>query len=182
MTLETLALQGNSIIRGSMAANIGLRVRESRKDLLKECFSDFQNTEHRLETIANIHGIEFVNDSKATNINASWFALESMWKPVIWITGGMNPGNDYKGLHLLVKQKVKAIICLCNDPEKILAGFADLEKPFATTQSMTEAVEMAYLAGSKGDVVLFSPACPSFDLFKDYEERGKIFKQAVKNL
>jgi UDP-N-acetylmuramoylalanine--D-glutamate ligase len=182
MTLETLALQGNSIIHGSMAATIGTRVREIRKDLLKECFSDFQNTEHRLETIANIHGIEFVNDSKATNINASWFALETMWKPVIWITGGMDPGNDYKGLRMLVRQKVKAMICLSNDADKIRAAFADLEKPVATTQSMAEAVELAYLAGRKGDVVLFSPACPSFDLFKDYEERGRMFKLAVKNL
>jgi UDP-N-acetylmuramoylalanine--D-glutamate ligase len=182
MTLETLALQGSTSIRGSMAANIGIRVRESRKQLLKECFSDFQNTEHRMETIANIHGIEFVNDSRATNINASWFALEMMWKPVIWITGGMDTGNDYRGLTLLVRKKVKTIICLCHDSEKIRATFADLDKPIATTQSMAEAVELAYLAGKKGDVILFSPACPSFDLFKDYEDRGKMFKQAVKNL
>ncbi len=182
MTLETLALQGNSTIRGSMAATIGLRVREIRKDLMKECFSDFHNTEHRMETIANIHGIEFVNDSKATNFNATWFALETMWKPVIWITGGMDPVNEYRGLRPLVKQKVKAIICLSKDADKIRETFADLEKPFADAGSMAEAVELAYLAGRKGDVVLFSPACPSFDLFKDFEERGRMFKQAVKNL
>jgi UDP-N-acetylmuramoylalanine--D-glutamate ligase len=182
MTLETLALQGSTTTRTSMAANIGLRVRESRKILLRECFADFQNTEHRMETIANIHGIEFVNDSRATNINASWFALESMWKPVIWITGGMDPGNEYQGLRTLVRIKVKAIICLSSDPGKIQATFADLEKPITATQSMADAVELAYLAGRKGDVVLFSPACPSFDLFKDYEERGNLFKQAVNNL
>ena len=182
MTLETLALQGNTVIRGSMAATIGNRVREIRKDLMKECFSDFGNTEHRLETVATIHGIEFVNDSKATNINASWFALETMWKPVIWITGGLDPGNDYRGLRSLVRLKVKSIICLSTDPGRIIDTFGDLEIPIMATQSMPEAVEFSYNAGTKGDVILFSPACPSFDLFLNYEERGAHFKMAVRNL
>lgn len=182
MTLESLALQGNTTIRGSMAANIGPRVREIRKAFLKECFSDFQNTEHRLETVATIHGIEFVNDSKATNSNATWFALESMWKPVIWITGGAGPAVDYTGLKPLVRQKVRAIVCLGSDPLQTGSVFSDLEKPIAYTRSVEEAVELAYLTGRKGDVILFSPASPSFDLFRDYEERGMKFKQAVRNL
>jgi UDP-N-acetylmuramoylalanine--D-glutamate ligase len=182
MTIETLALQGNPNIYGSMAANIGPRIHEIRNDFIKHCFSDFQGIEHRLEHVANVHGIEFINDSKATNVNSTWFALESINKPVIWITGGIDKGNDYNALLPLVRKKVKAIICLGADNFQVQSFFAELNIPMTDTASMQEAVELAYFAGQIGDVVLLSPACPSFDLFQDYEDRGDRFKEMVRNL
>jgi UDP-N-acetylmuramoylalanine--D-glutamate ligase len=182
MTLETLAKQGNHTIQISMAAAIGTRINEFRKSLIKESFSDFQNIEHRLETVANVHGITFVNDSKATNINSTWFALETIGKPIIWIAGGVDTGNDYIFLQAIVRKKVKALICLGIDNFNLVNAFKGLNFPVTTTQSMAEAVDLAYVAGVKGDTVLMSPACASFDLFNDYEERGNAFKNAVKNL
>jgi UDP-N-acetylmuramoylalanine--D-glutamate ligase len=182
MTLETLAIQGNHIPQVSMAAAIGTRINEIRKNLIKECFSDFQNMEHRLETVANVHGITFINDSKATNVNSTWFALETINKPIIWIAGGLDNGNDYDLLQGIVRKKVKALICLGIDNLQLISAFKGFEFPVTTTQSMTEAVDLAYVAGIKGDTVLLSPACASFDLFYDYEERGNAFKQAVRNL
>ena len=182
MTLEKLASQGHHSTQGSMAAGIGIRIREIRKTFIKESFSDFQEAEHRLEKIANVHGIEFINDSKATNVNSTWFALESMTKPVIWIAGGVDTGNDFRILCGLIRKSVKAIICIGVDNDNLIAAIRETDVPFLTTQSMTEAVELAYLAGIKGDVVLLSPACASFDLFIDYEDRGNEFKKAVKNL
>jgi len=165
-----------------MAASITARIREIRNDVIKECFCDFQHTEHRLETIANIHGIEFINDSKATNVNAAWFALESMLKPVIWITGGTDELLDYGLLKPLVKNKVRAIIFLGSNSSKIRSELADLEIPFTDVLSMDEAVEASYTSGRKGDVVLLSPGCASFNYFKNFEERGKAFTKAVKYL
>jgi len=182
MTLETLAIQGNHHIQASMAAAIGLRINEFRKSLIKESFSDFQNIEHRLETVANVHGITFINDSKATNVNSTWFALESINKPIIWIAGGVDTGNDYDLLMAIVRKKVKGLICLGIDNFNLVNAFNGLDFPVTTTESMTEAVDLAYVAGSKGDTVLMSPACASFDLFNDYEERGNAFKKAVRNL
>ena len=182
MTLENLASQGNKPIQVSMAAGIGPRISEIRKDSIKESFSDFQDIEHRLEKVANVHGIEFINDSKATNVNSSWFALEVMTKPVIWIAGGVDTGNDFTILRDLIRKNVKAIICLGQDNEALIAAIRETNVPYLTTQSMSEAVELAYLAGTKGDVVLLSPACASFDLFLDYEDRGNAFKKAVRNL
>jgi UDP-N-acetylmuramoylalanine--D-glutamate ligase len=182
MTLEELALQGKHNIYNSMAAGIAARLVEVRKENIKSCLSDFQNVEHRLEFIANIHGIEFINDSKATNVNSVWYALESMDKPVIWIAGGQDKGNDYTKLRELVKTKVKAIICLGIDNTKIYAAFFDLVKNITETQSMEEAVAFAYHLAESGEKVLLSPACASFDLFENYQERGTQFKQAVKNL
>jgi UDP-N-acetylmuramoylalanine--D-glutamate ligase len=182
MTLETLALQGQTSIHGTLASGIGPRVKDLRKTLIKECFSHMENTEHRMEYVTNVHGIEFINDSKATNINATWYSLGNMTKPVIWIAGGVDMGNDFEILKSLVRTKVKAIVCLGLDCSKLHAAFADLDKPFAETQYMLEAVELALFAGADGDVVLFSPACASFDLYKDYEERGKEFRDAVKIL
>jgi UDP-N-acetylmuramoylalanine--D-glutamate ligase len=182
MTLEKLASQGHLSAQGSMAAGIVTRIREIRKNFIKESFSDFQDAEHRLEKIANVHGIEFINDSKATNVNSTWFALESMTKPVIWIAGGVDTGNDFSTLCGLMRKSVKAIICLGVDNENLISAIQRTDVPFLTTQSMTEAVELAYLAGTKGDVVLLSPACASFDLFLDYEDRGNAFKKAVRNL
>jgi UDP-N-acetylmuramoylalanine--D-glutamate ligase len=182
MTLEKLAFQGHQTIQGSMAAGIGGRIKDIRKDFIKESFSDFQDIEHRLETIANVHGIEFINDSKATNVNSTWFALETMTKPVIWIAGGVDTGNNFKILYGSIRKCVKAIICLGLDNDHLISAITEMGVPFLTTKSMTEAVELAYLAGIKGDVVLLSPACASFDLFVDYEDRGNAFKKAVRTL
>jgi UDP-N-acetylmuramoylalanine--D-glutamate ligase len=182
MTLETLASQGHHSLQGSMAAGIGTRISEIRKDFIKESFSDFLDIEHRLEKIANVHGIEFINDSKATNVNSTWFALESMIKPVIWIAGGVDTGNDFSILCGLIRKSVKAIIFLGLYNDNLISAIQETDVPYLSTQSMTEAVELAYLAGIKGDVVLLSPACASFDLFLDYEDRGNAFKKAVRNL
>lgn len=181
-TLESLALQGQSSIHGTLASGIGARVKDLRKAMIRECFSHLENTEHRMEYVANVHGIEFINDSKATNINATWYSLGSMTKPVIWIAGGVDMGNNFEILKSLVRNKVKAIVCLGMDCQRLRKSFAELEKPYTETQSMQEAVELALLVGKDGDTVLFSPACASFDLYKDFEERGNEFRDIVKNL
>ncbi len=182
MTFEDLALQGQPTVRNSMVTNLGFKLQEIRKDFIRECFSDFNQIEHRLEYVANIHGIEFINDSKATNLNSTWYALETMSKSVIWIAGGLDRGIDYSSLKALVKEKVAVIICLGLDNRNLFFTFEDLEIPMFSASSMEEAVELAYLAGKKGDVVLLSPACASFDLFENYEERGIAFKKTVKKL
>jgi UDP-N-acetylmuramoylalanine--D-glutamate ligase len=182
MTFEALATQGNQTIYSSMAASIGTRVHEIRNEIIKDSFSDFRKSRHRLEYVANIHGIEFINDSKATNINATWFSLECMTKPVIWIVGGINKGVDFEGLRSLVHKKVKAIVWLGKDTLRFHSAFGDLKLPTTHTESLQEAVETAYYAGKDGDVVLLSPASPSFDLFSDYEERGLEFKRLVNTL
>ncbi|MDO9512657.1 MAG: UDP-N-acetylmuramoyl-L-alanine--D-glutamate ligase [Bacteroidales bacterium] len=182
MTLENLALQGRHNQCNSMAAGIASRILEVRKPKIKESLSDFQNVEHRLEYVANVHGIEFINDSKATNVNSTWFALESMTKTIIWIAGGKDKENDYAPLLELVKLKVKAMICLGVDNSKLRSTFADSVDTIYETTSAEEAVALAYRLGEKGDVVLLSPACASFDLFANYEERGDKFKHAVKRL
>jgi len=182
MRLDELALQGKHNAYNSMAAGIASRLLEIRKETIKQCLSDFQNIEHRLERVANIHGIEFINDSKATNVNSTWYALESMQKPVIWIVGGLDKGNDYSPLKNLVKAKVKAIICLGIDNKKLYSAFADLVPTIEETQDIKEAVNMAYHLGVPDDVVLLSPACASFDLFENYKDRGNQFKTAVQML
>jgi UDP-N-acetylmuramoylalanine--D-glutamate ligase len=182
MTLENLALQGRHNIYNSLAAGIAGRLLDIRKEALKECLSDFEHIEHRLEIAGNVHGIEFINDSKATNVNAAWFALESQNKPVIWIAGGTDKGNDYEMLKDLVRKKVKAIVCLGKDNSRIKAAFADVVQTIIETNSAEAAVTEAYYLGQKGDVVLLSPACASFDLFTNYEERGRAFKSAVAKL
>jgi len=165
-----------------MAASIIARIKEVRSNFIKECFCDFQNMEHRMESVANVHGIEFINDSRSTNINSTWFTLESMSKPVIWIAGGIDAGIDYTQLKPLLRAKVKSIIFLGMDSSYIISSISDLEIPLTDASTMEEAVELAYFAGMMGDVILLSPGCPSFDLFKDYEERGSTFKKAVKQL
>ncbi len=182
MTLEELALQGKHNIYNSMAAGVAAKLVGIRKETIKQCLSDFQNVEHRLESVANIHGIEFINDSKATNINSVWYALESLNNKVIWIAGGIDKGNDYTKLFELVKQKVKAIVCLGIDNEKLIDAFKDKVEFITETSSAEEAVSVAYYLARKGDTVLLSPACASFDLFENYEERGRKFKEAVKAL
>ncbi|HHN48667.1 MAG TPA: UDP-N-acetylmuramoyl-L-alanine--D-glutamate ligase [Bacteroidales bacterium] len=182
MTIEQLALQGRHNVYNSMAAGISSQLIGLRKETIRQRLSDFQQVEHRLEHVANVHGIEFINDSKATNINSTWWALETVAKPVIWIAGGVDKGNDYSALTHLVKTKVKAIICLGIDNSNIYKAFADLVPTVFETRSAAEAVNMAYLLGEKGDTVLLSPACASFDLFENFEDRGNQFKQAVNQL
>jgi len=182
MELETLALQGRHNIYNSMAAGISTRIMEIRKEVIKESMSDFQSVEHRMEFVAKVHGIEFINDSKATNVNSTWYALECMTKPVVWIVGGQDKGNDYKSLRQLVKSKVKAIICLGSDNSKIINEFSDIVPKIIETQNAKDAVENAYYSANSGDVVLLSPSCASFDLFENFEDRGKQFKNAVNEL
>lgn len=182
MSIHELALQGRHNAYNSMAAGIAARVLEIRKELVRESLSDFQNIEHRLEFVARVHGITFVNDSKATNINSTWYALESFDRPIIWIVGGVDKGNDYHALKPLVKKKVKGIICLGKDNERIKEAFGDLFHYMPEVHSAREAVQCAYQMGEKEDVVLLSPACASFDLFENYEDRGHQFKRAVRAL
>ncbi len=182
MSITELALQGKHNIYNSMASGIVAKVLQIRNETIRESLGDFKNIDHRLEFVAKIQGIEFINDSKATNVNSVWFALETMHAPVIWIAGGVDKGNDYAMLKSLVKEKVKAIVCLGKDSRKIHDAFNDDVDVIVNTFSMREATEIAYHLGKKGDIVLLSPACASFDLFKNYEDRGQQFKEAVKEL
>ena len=182
MSIYELALQGKHNVYNSMAAAVGARLVEIRKESLRESLEDFRNAEHRLEQVLTVHGIEFVNDSKATNINSTWYALESANKPVVLILGGVDKGNDYTMLNDLVKEKVKAIVCLGKDNAKIHQAFAGMVDTIVDTTSAKEAVNASYYLAKKGDVVLLSPACASFDLFENYEDRGRQFKEAVRGL
>lgn len=182
MTIQSLALQGKHNLYNSMASGIAGRVLELKKEIIRESLSDFQNIEHRLEFVAKIHGIDFVNDSKATNINSTWYALESFEHPIIWIVGGVDKGNDYEMLKEMVSEKVKAIVCLGKDNTKIHEAFEDVIENIVDASSAQEAVNLAYSFGRTGDTVLLSPACASFDLFENYEDRGHQFKSAVKAL
>lgn len=182
MSIHDLALQGKHNLYNSMAAGITGRILEIRKEQMRESFSDFENIEHRLELVTTVHGIDFINDSKATNVNSTWYALESMDRPTIWIAGGVDKGNDYTTLSELVKSRVKAIVCLGTDNKKIIDAFKDLVPVIVETGSAEEAVQTAYRLGKKGDTVLLSPACASFDLFENYEERGRRYKAAVRAL
>ncbi|MHB8259807.1 MAG: UDP-N-acetylmuramoyl-L-alanine--D-glutamate ligase [Bacteroidia bacterium] len=182
MTIEQLALQGKHNVYNSMASAIAARLVEVRKENVRESLSDFVNVEHRLEVVATINGVEFINDSKATNINSVWYALESMTKPVVLIIGGIDKGNDYTQLYDLVKGKVKAIVCLGIDNTKLIENFSSAVETIVEAKSMHEAVSYSYKLGKKGDVVLLSPACASFDLFQNYEDRGSQFKASVRSL
>ncbi len=182
MSILQLALQGKHNVYNSMAAGIAARLMDLRNDVIRESLSDFQNVEHRLERVATVNGVEFINDSKATNVNSTWYALESMSKPVIWVAGGTDKGNDYKALRDLVKEKVKAIVCLGVDNEKIHQAFGDIVENIVDTNSADACVNAGYAIAEQGDVVLLSPACASFDLFENYEDRGRKFKAAVRAL
>ncbi len=182
MSIHDLALKGKHNTQNSLASGIASRILEIRKDVVRESLEDFVNVEHRLEFVAKIHGIEFINDSKATNVNSTWFALESMEKPTIWIVGGVDKGNDYMELIDLVKEKVKAIICLGTDNAKLLETFAGVVDTIVEAGSAMEAVAYGYRLASSDEVVLLSPACASFDLFDNYEDRGNKFKEAVRSL
>lgn len=182
MYIHDLALKGKHNAYNSMAAGIAARLLEIRKETIRESLSDFQNVEHRLEFVARVHGIEFINDSKATNVNSTWYALESMTKPVVLILGGVDKGNDYSVLDDLVKEKVTAIICLGKENEKIHNAFEKIVETIVDASSADEAVALGYRLAKKDQAVLLSPACASFDLFENYEERGQKFKKAVKSL
>lgn len=182
MTIQELALQGKHNLYNSMAAAIAGRILEVRKDVIRECLTDFQNIEHRLEHVNSVYGITFINDSKATNVNSAWYALESMSQPVVWIAGGVDKGNDYSQIAQMVREKVKAIVCLGKDNSKLHQAFDGIVTHIVDTDNMRDAVYTAYKFGQKGDVVLLSPACASFDLFQDYEDRGRQFKEAVRHL
>ncbi|MCB2197280.1 MAG: UDP-N-acetylmuramoyl-L-alanine--D-glutamate ligase [Bacteroidetes bacterium] len=182
MSIHDLALKGQHNTYNSMAAGIAAQVLKIRKEDIRESLSNFQGVEHRLEPVLKVHGIEFINDSKATNVNSTWYALESMKNDVIWIAGGIDKGNDYSILENLVRNKVKAIICLGKDNEKIHKAFGAYVETMIDVQSASEAVKTAYYLAKKGDAVLLSPACASFDLFDNYEDRGDQFKQAVREL
>lgn len=182
MSIHELALQGQHNSYNSMAASIAARVFEIRKEVVRESLADFQNAPHRLEFVANVHGITFTNDSKATNVNSTWYALESTDAPIVWVVGGVDKGNDYSALQPLVREKVKAIICLTKEPDKIREAFGDVVDTIVEAETAVEAVGYGYRLGKKGDTVLLSPACASFDLFEDYEDRGEQFKSAVRAL
>ncbi|MCB0790909.1 MAG: UDP-N-acetylmuramoyl-L-alanine--D-glutamate ligase [Flavobacteriales bacterium] len=182
MSMIELALQGKHNVYNSLAAGIAARILEVSKDVVRESMSDFQNIEHRLERVGTVNGVLFINDSKATNVNSAWYALESMDRPVVWVAGGVDKGNDYGELQDLVKQKVKAIICLGTDNKKLHKAFKGTIERMVDVNSADAAVRMGYDLAEPGDVVLLSPACASFDLFTNYEDRGRRFKAAVKAL
>ena len=182
MSLTELALQGKHNIYNSMASGIIAKVLELRNETIRESMGSFKNIEHRLEHVARISGIDFINDSKATNVNSTWYALESMPGDVVLILGGVDKGNDYSMLRDLVKSKVKAIVCLGKDNSRIHEAFEEDVEVIVNTTSASEAAQIAYHLAKKGDTVLLSPACASFDLFRNYEDRGNQFKEAVKEL
>jgi len=182
MSISELALQGKHNIYNSMASGIVAKVLELRNETIRESMGNFKNIEHRLEHVAKISGIDFINDSKATNVNSTWYALESMTTDVVLIMGGVDKGNDYNMLKDLVKNKVKAIVCLGKDNKRIHDAFEDDVEVIVNTFSAEEATQIAFHLAKRGDAVLLSPSCASFDLFKNYEDRGNQFKAAVKEL
>jgi UDP-N-acetylmuramoylalanine--D-glutamate ligase len=182
MSIHELALQGRHNTYNSMAGGVLARLLEIRKESIRDSLSDFTNAEHRLESVGSVHGIEFINDSKATNINSTWYALECTETPIVWIVGGVDKGNDYNMVMEMVKDKVKAIICLGKDNSKIIKAFSGVVDTITEVDSAQDAVNAAYYLGKQGDSVLLSPACASFDLFESYEDRGQQFKAAVRSL
>lgn len=182
MSMYDLALKGKHNLYNSMAAGIAGRTMDIRKEKIRESLSTFSSLEHRMEYVTTVRGVDFINDSKATNVNSVWFALESMERPVILIMGGVDKGNDYSAIRELVREKVKAIVCLGVDNRPIHESLSKDMEVMVNTDNMKDAVAQAFNLASKGDVVLLSPACASFDLFKNYEERGRAFKDAVREL
>lgn len=182
MNIEELALQGKHNAYNSMASGIAARLVEVRKEAIRESLSDFQSVEHRLELVGRINNVDFINDSKATNVNSTWYALESVNTPLVWIVGGVDKGNDYSQLFELVQAKVHAIVCLGTENSKIIEAFSDKVETIVEAGSAQEAVSLSYRLAKKGDSVLLSPACASFDLFENYEDRGQQFKKAVRSL
>ena len=182
MTVSELALSGKHNVSNSLAAALNGNIMKLRKNIIKDSLMEFDAVEHRLESVISVHGIQFINDSKATNVNSVFYALDSMKTPTIWIVGGKDKGNDYSSLIPMVKKKIKAIVCLGVDNQKIIKTFSSYVDQIIETDNMKDAVNTAYLLGKNGDSVLLSPACASFDLFENYEERGKLFKEEVHKL
>lgn len=182
MPTTKLGLQGKHNAKNAMAAATVSQLLRIRKETIRESMESFQGVEHRLEKVLKINNVQYINDSKATNVNATFYALESMESETIWIVGGVDKGNVYDDLLPLVNEKVKAIICLGVDNQKLMQNFGNCVDTMVETQSMKEAVRMAYSLAEKGNSVLLSPACASFDLFENYEDRGRQFKEAVRNL
>ena len=182
MPTKDLALNGNHNIKNAMAAATVASLLKIRKQTIRESLENFQGVEHRLENVLKINKVQYINDSKATNVNATYYALESMEAPTVWIVGGVDKGNNYKELFPFVNEKVKAIICLGKDNEKLKENFNGMVDILVETEYMSEAVKIAYKIAEAGDNVLLSPACASFDLFENYEDRGRQFKASVRNL
>jgi UDP-N-acetylmuramoylalanine--D-glutamate ligase len=182
MSIYDFALKGKHNQYNTMAAGIAAATLGIRKEKIREAVNNFQSLEHRMEFVAMVRGVEFVNDSKATNVNSTWYALESMTKPVVLVLGGVDKGNDYQLIAELVKEKVKAIVCMGTDNKKIIQAFKNIVPVIVETESAKKAVNASFKLATKGDVVLLSPACASFDLFKNYEDRGTQFKNSVKEL
>jgi len=182
MSIEDFALKGKHNQYNSMAASLASTAVDIKKPVIRESLQTFESLEHRMEPVATIRGVQFINDSKATNVNSTWFALESMEKATILILGGVDKGNNYAILNDMAKEKVKAIVCLGKDNTKIHESLGDVVSLIIDTASAAEAVQAAFRIAEKGDIVLLSPACASFDLFKNYEDRGNQFKAAVKDL
>lgn len=182
MPLQTLSVKGKHNTKNAMAASMAAQLLKVRKESIKESLSSFEGAEHRLENVVKVGGVQYINDSKATNVNATFYALECMDKATVWIVGGVDKGNDYNDLLPLVREKVKAIVCLGTDNEKIKNTFGNVVALIVETAGAEEAVKVSHKLAEKGDAVLLSPACASFDLFENYEDRGRQFKQAVRNL
>jgi UDP-N-acetylmuramoylalanine--D-glutamate ligase len=182
MPTKNLALEGKHNIKNAMAASTVAHLLKIRKQTIRESLENFQGIEHRLEQVLKINKVQYINDSKATNVNATYFALETMDAPTVWIVGGVDKGNNYKELFQFVNEKVKAIICLGTDNAKLMENFGGMVDVIIETEYMSEAVKIAYKVAEAGDNVLLSPACASFDLFENYEDRGRQFKNAVRNL
>lgn len=182
MSLHEIALKGKHNTYNTMASGIASNLVNVRKENIRESLSDFKNIPHRLESAGKVNGIEFINDSKATNINSTWYALDTLKGPLIWIVGGIDKGNNYGMIERMVAEKVKAIVCLGKDNQKIIDAFVDIVEPIEIASTAQEAVMKAYYLSRPGDSVLLSPACASFDLFESYEDRGDQFKKAVKSI
>ncbi|MFD2587673.1 UDP-N-acetylmuramoyl-L-alanine--D-glutamate ligase [Croceitalea marina] len=182
MSTDFLALEGQHNVKNAMAAGLASLLVNVRKETILQSIQNFQGAPHRLEKVLKINHVEYINDSKATNINATYYALEGIKKPIVWIVGGVDKGNDYSELMPMVREKVKAIICLGVDNSKLIEAFGNVVEPLVETFSMEEAIKVAYKISERGDTVLLSPACASFDLFENYEDRGNQFKAAIKKL
>ena len=182
MSEDILALEGQHNVKNTMAASMAAMLVKVRKETIRNSIQSFQGVPHRLEKVLKINHVEYINDSKATNVNATFYALDGIKKPIVWIVGGVDKGNDYSELMPMVREKVKAIICLGVDNSKLIDAFGNVIDLMVETYSMEEAVKVAYKVAERGDAVLLSPACASFDLFKNYEDRGDQFKNAIKNL
>lgn len=182
MSVYDFALKGKHNQYNTMAACVAGATMDIRKNKIREAVQTFQSLEHRMESVATVRGVEFINDSKATNVNSTWYALESMTKPTVLILGGVDKGNDYSLIEELVEEKVKAIVCMGVNNKKIHEAFEGKIEKIVDTSSAADAVQAAFELATVGDAVLLSPACASFDLFKNYEDRGTQFKQAVINL